>query len=115
MKKVLSIAAVIALGASITPAATPQSGKVTSMTSVSCGTKKQGKKESTDLMCQQYTVRTNTSEYQVRQQKPSNSQIIPADTPITYTIDKDKMKLKVNGKTYTFLIVGNTALGAGTN
>lgn len=88
----------------------PMAGTIISETSVACGTKKQGKKESTDLLCQQYVIRTATTEYQVRQAKPSNQAIIPANTPIQFTLDKDKMKLKANDKKYEFLVVGNSAI-----
>jgi hypothetical protein len=92
----------------------PTAGTIISETSVDCGTKKQSKKESTALVCQQYVIRTATSEYQVRQPKPSNQAIIPANTPIEFTLDKNKMKFKVNGKKYEFLVVGNSAIGAQT-
>lgn len=90
----------------------PMSGTIISEQSVDCGTKKQGKKSTTDLLCQQYTVRTSTTEYQVRQPKPSDQAILPANTPIEFTIDKDKMKFKSNGKSYEFLVVGASAIGA---
>ncbi len=75
--------AVAVLGASIGSAAeTPMTGTIISETSVDCGTKKQGKKESTNLLCQQYTVRTATAEYLIRQPKSANKEILPANTPI---------------------------------
>lgn len=90
----------------------PQSGTVISHTSVDCGTKKTGKKTSASLLCQQYVVRTATTEYQIRQPKPAEQSIIPPNTPIQFTLDKDKMKFKANGKKYEFLIVGTSALSA---
>ena len=42
--------------------------------------------------------------------KRSQQGILPANTPIQFTIDKDKMKFKLNGKKYEFLIVGTSAL-----
>ena len=84
---------------------TPQSGN-------NCGTKKQGKKTSTALLCQQYVVRTATTEYQIRQQKPGDQAILPANTPIQFTLDKDKMKFKVNGKKYEYIVVGASAITA---
>ena len=39
-------------------------------------------------------------EYLIRQEKPSNSAIIPANTPIEYNLSKNKMKFKANGKKY---------------
>ena len=91
---------------------TPMAGTIISEQSVDCGTKNKGKKSSTDVVCQQYVVHTSTTEYQIRQPKPKDEAIIPANTPIQFTIDKDKMKFKVNGKGYEFLIVGTSALGA---
>jgi hypothetical protein len=94
---------------------TPMAGTIISEQSVDCGTKNKGKKgktSSTDVVCQQYVVHTSTTEYQIRQPKPKDEAIIPASTPIQFTIDKDKMKFKVNGKGYEFLIVGTSALGA---
>ena len=89
-------------------------GTIVSEASVDCGTKKQGKKESTDLLCQEYTVRTPTTEYKIRQEKPADKTILPANTPIEFTIDKSKMKFKANGKKYEYLIVATSALGADT-
>jgi hypothetical protein len=112
MKKKL-LATVLVIGTSFSSAAEqPTAGTIISMASVDCGTKKQGKNESTALSCQQYTVRTATTEYQIRQQKPSDQTILPANTPIEFTLDKNKMKFKVNGKKYEYLVVGTSAIGA---
>ena len=115
MKKSLLVVAVLVVGATFSSAAEqPMPGTIVSEASVDCGTKKQGKKESTDLLCQQYTVRTASTEYKIRQQKPSDKTILPANTPIEFTLDKDKMKFKVNGKKHEYLIVGTSAIGAQT-
>ena len=90
----------------------PVAATIISMQSVDCGTKKEGKNNSTALVCQQYLVRTATNEYQIRQPKPSEQAILPANTPIEFTLDKDKMKFKLNGKKYEFLIVGTSAIQA---
>jgi len=113
LRKLLAIAAFF-LGATMClPAKNPpMSGTIISEQSVDCGTKKQGKKSTTDLLCQQYTVRTSTTEYQVRQPKPSDQAILPANTSIEFTLDKDKMKFKWNGKSYEFLVVGTSAINA---
>jgi hypothetical protein len=88
----------------------PSAGKIVSMQSVSCGSKKENKNTSTSLVCQQYVVHTATTEYAIRQPKPSEQEVLPANTPIEFTLDKDKMKFKVNGKKYQFLVVGTSAL-----
>jgi len=113
MKKTILAAAILVIGASFSAAGQhPMTGTIISEVSVDCGSKNQGKKQSTDLLCQQYTVRTDTTEYQIRQPKPSAKAILPANTPIEFTLDKDKMKFKVDGKGYEYLVVGTSALGA---
>lgn len=102
-------------GASVAMAGeAPTPATIISESSVPCGSKQQNKKQSTSLLCQQYTVRTSTTEYQIRQEKPSEKDILPPNTPIEFTVSKDKMKFKVNGKKYEFLVVGTSAVGAQT-
>jgi len=90
---------------------TPMSGTIISMQSVECGSKKKGK-TSTSLLCHQYVVRTDSSEYQFRQQKPAEEHVFPANTAIQFTLDKNKAKFKVDGKKYEYLVVGTSALPA---
>jgi len=112
MRKLSVVLGVSLLAASISWADSQvKTGTIVSQTSVSCGEKK-SKKSSTDVLCQQYTVHTDTVEYQIRQQKPGDMDIIPPNTPIEYTINKNKMKFKANGKKYEFLIVGSLAMPA---
>ena len=102
--------AVVLLSLTCLAASTPQDGTIISMQSVECGTKQEGKDKSTHLLCQQYLIRTTTTEYQIRQPKPSEQSILPANTPIQFTLDKNKMKFKLNGKNYEFLIVGTAGI-----
>jgi len=88
----------------------PTPGTIVAEKSVDCGSKNNGKKSSTAIVCQQYLVRTATTEYEVRQPKPSDQAIIAAKFAIEFTLDKDKMKFKLNGKKYEFLIVGTSAI-----
>ncbi|HTQ95508.1 MAG TPA: hypothetical protein VMH89_01805 [Candidatus Acidoferrum sp.] len=93
----------------------PTTGTIISEKSVECGTKNKGKKtikSSTAVLCQQYVVHTTTTEYEIRQPKPSSQAIIPANSAIQFAINKDKMKFKLNGKSYQFLIVGTSAIAA---
>jgi len=62
------------------------------------------------VLCHQYIVRTSSTEYQIRQPKPSEEAILPPNTSIQFTVDKQKMKFKANGKKYEYLVVGMTAL-----
>jgi hypothetical protein len=87
----------------------PKSGTIVSENSVDCGSKKQGKKQQTDLMCQEYVLRTETTEYHIRQPKQKDQAMLPLNAPVQFTMDKDKMKLKVEGKSYQFLVVSEAA------
>jgi hypothetical protein len=112
MWRPISTLAVLVLGACFVSAdQRPVPATIVSESSVDCGSKKQGKKQSTDLLCQEYVVRTDTTEYHIRQAKPAEKEILPANTPIEFTLNKDKMKFKANGKKYEFLVVGTSALG----
>ena len=106
----LTLAATVFCGLTCFAGEVPTSGTIVSEKSVDCGSKNNGKKSSTAIVCQQYLVRTSTTEYEVRQPKPSEQAIIPANSPIEFTLDKDKMKFKLNGKKYEFLIVGTSAI-----
>jgi hypothetical protein len=115
MKKQFVVLAAAVLGVTcICAAKDPEAATIVSEKSVECGTKNQGKKKSTEVLCQEYTVRTATTEYQIRQEKSADKAIIPANTTIEYTLNKDKMKFKANGKSYEYLVVGTSAIGAPT-
>ena len=112
MKMFLTVFAFLFLAAAVASAAPkPQPGTILSHTSVACGTKK-SKKQDIDLLCQQYVVRSGTTDYTIRQPKPSDQTIIPLNAPIQFTLDKNKMKFKVDGKKYEYLVVGTSALPA---
>ena len=109
MKKSLMLLAALFLSATVATAGPkPQSGNILSHTSVACGAKK-SKKQDIDLLCQQYVVRSGTTDYTIRQPKPSEQAIIPLNTAIQFTLDKNKVKFKVNGKSYEFLVTGQAA------
>lgn len=90
----------------------PLSGKIISEQSVDCGTKKQSKKEQTELLCQEYIVRTATTEYHIRQPKQKDQTLLPVNSPVEFVMDKEKMKLKVQGKQYVFVVVSETAMAS---
>lgn len=111
MKKGLFLLAAGVFFAPLVPAAnTTQTGTVISENSVNCGSK--GSKKKLDLLCQDYVVRTASVEYHVRQQKPSDKALVPVNTTIAFTIDKDKIKFKIDGKSYEYVIVSEAAIGA---
>jgi hypothetical protein len=111
MKKGLLLFAATAFSAILAQAAnTPQTATVISENSVNCG--KQGGKKSIDLLCQDYVIRTETVEYHIRQNKPSNKALVPVNTKIEFVTDKDKIKFKVDGKSYEYVIVSEAAIVA---
>jgi len=90
MKRTLLLSAAALLAASFVQAGEkPQTGTIISESSVDCGSKTDKHKTSTELLCQEYVVRTATTDYHVRQQKPSNQALIPvtpaSNSPSTRT------------------------------
>ena len=114
MNKPLLLAAVLLCGAALAEAGTPQFGTIISENSVPCGSVEKGKKNkhTTDVLCQEYVVRTAGVDYHIRQLKPANKALIPVNTPVEFTLAKDKMKFKANGKSYEYLIVSEAAVSA---
>jgi hypothetical protein len=75
-------------------------GRVASMYSVPCGQTKihKGKAEVT---CEQYTVRTDSMTYRIRQQTPKKVNLLPVGQEIYFRINKNRMLIKgytLNGK-----------------
>jgi len=112
MKKMHLLAVGLLLAAIPAAAKDPQSGTIISENSVACGSQIKNKKQTTDVLCQEYVVRSETTEYHVRQEKPADKALIPVNTSIEFTLDKDKMKFKANGKKYEYVIVSETAAPA---
>lgn len=117
MKKPFMLAAVLLLEGTLLHAGNkPQYGTIVSENSVACGsTVEKGKKNkqmTVEVLCQEYVVRTIDTDYHVRQMKPADKALIPVNTPVEFSLDKDKMKFKANGKSYEYLIVSETAVSA---
>ena len=91
----------------------PKLGTILSHTSVACGTKK-SKKQDVDLLCQQYVVRSGATDYTIRQPKPDEQEIIPLNSAIQFTLDKNAMKFKLNGTSFKFMVVSQAASSAAT-
>ena len=109
MKKSLTLSAALFLTAAVASAGPqPQPGTILSYTSVACGAKK-SKKKDIDILCQQYVLRSGTTDYTIRQPKPSDQTLIPINTAVQFTLDKTKVKFKVNGKSFEFIVVGQAA------
>ena len=112
MKKTLLLLTMVAVLSAVGSAADKEMhGTIISENSVSCGSEGKGKKQ-TELMCQEYVIRTDTTEYHVRQEKESHKALLPVNAPVELTLKKDKMKFKVEGKEYEMLVVSESAVPA---
>jgi hypothetical protein len=114
MKKTFLLGAVVFCGAIPLQAGNkPQNGTIISENSVACGSTvekgKKNKQTSVEVLCQEYVVRTGGTDYRIRQAKPADKALIPINTPIEFTLDKDKIKFKANGKSYEYLVVSEAA------
>ena len=109
MRKSLTLFAFLFLSAAITSAGPqPQPGTILSHTSVACGVKK-SKKNDIDVLCQQYVLRSGTTDYTIRQPKPDEQHVIPLNTPIQFTLDKNMMKFKFSGTSFKFMVISQAA------
>jgi predicted P-loop ATPase len=113
MRNVFLVLSVLTCGFGVASAKDAMQGTLISENSVQCGSQAKGKK-STDVMCQEYVIRTASTEYHVRQEKEAHKEMLPVNAPVELTINKDKMKFKVNGKSYEMMIVSEAAAPAGT-
>ncbi len=114
MRKAVLLGSALAIGLTMTAAAKDNvmQGTLISENSVQCGSQANGKKKTVEMMCQEYVIRTETTEYHVRQEKEAHKAMLPVNAPVELTIKKDKAKFKVNGKEYEMLVVSESAAPA---
>jgi hypothetical protein len=113
-KTILLLAVVVVLGAGAAAAKDKDmQGTIVSESSVPCGSEAKSKKQTVPMMCQEYVIRTDATDYHVRQEKEEHKALLPVNAPVELTLSKDKMKFKVNGKGYEMLIVSESAAPAG--
>ncbi|HTW56936.1 MAG TPA: hypothetical protein VMD99_02275 [Terriglobales bacterium] len=112
MKNIFPALALVALGLTVASAKdSATQGTIVSENSVPCGSQAKGKKTS-EMMCQEYVIRTATTDYHVRQEKEAHKEILPISAPVELSLSKDRMKFKVNGKSFEMLIVSEAAAPA---
>ncbi|MGA1987633.1 MAG: hypothetical protein ABSG72_15310 [Candidatus Sulfotelmatobacter sp.] len=109
---ILTLAVLLGLGLTAAAKENVMQGTIVSENSVPCGSQAKGKKQTTELMCQEYVIRTEATEYHVRQEKEAHKEMLPVNAPVELSINKDKMKFKVNGKSYEMLVVSESAAPA---
>jgi hypothetical protein len=110
MRKTYMLAAGVVLIAIPAAGKETQAGTIVSENSVACGSQVKNKKETAEVLCQEYVVRTETTEYHIRQEKHADQELIPVNTSIAFTLNKDKMKFRASGKKYEYLVVSETAV-----
>ena len=110
----LSVAVIFAAATLAQAASAPQPGTIVSEQSVNCG-EKGGHKKSLDLLCQEYVVHTASTDYHVRQEKPGDKALVPVNTEVLFSLDKDKMKFKLDGKSYEYVVVSEAAVAGVPN
>src|SRR5204863_6772422 len=103
---------VVLLASSLVEAREPrhyQSGKLMKMESVECGMdEKNGKSiagemlgtgsahmKTKELLCQQYTLETETLDYTIRPKDEKHPALLPVGEKAQFRLDNDKMKLRV--------------------
>jgi hypothetical protein len=109
---ILTLAVLLGLGLTAAAKENVMQGTIVSENSVPCGSQAKGKKQTLELMCQEYVIRTEATEYHVRQEKEAHKEMLPVNAPVELSINKDKMKFKVNGKSYEMLVVSESAAPA---
>jgi len=113
-KTFLLLAVSLVLGTSVASAKDKDmQGTIVSENSVPCGSEAKSKKQSVQMMCQEYVIRTDATDYHVRQEKEEHKALLPVNAPVELMLSKDKMKFKVNGKGYEMLVVSESAAPAG--
>ena len=113
MRKMCLILTVVALGTIVAAAKdSVMQGTIVSESSVACGSEAKGHKKTVEMMCQEYVIHTDTTEYHVRQEKEAHKELLPVNASVELTISKDKVKFKLNGKGYEMLIVSESAAPA---
>ena len=112
VRNTVLLLAALTLAMTLTAAAKDEmQGTLISENSVQCGSQAKGKKQM-ELMCQEYVIRTDATEYHVRQEKAGHKEMLPMNAMAEMTIHKDRMKFKVNGKEYEMLVVSESAAPA---
>ena len=111
MRKTFLLLVMVALGVSAAAAKDKEmQGTLVSENSVVCGSEAKSKKQTVAVMCQEYVIRTATTEYHVRQEKEAHKSMLPVNAPVELQLSKDKMKFKVEGKSYEMLVVSESAV-----
>ncbi len=84
---------------------------LTAMNAVPCGSQQKRHKKTREMLCQEYVLQTDTTEYHIRQKEEKHTEILPVGAQAEFRIEKDTMKLRVpagTGKELEYVIVSVT-------
>ena len=86
---------------------TYQQATLTAMNNVPCGTQQKRHKKTREMLCQEYVLQTDSTEYHIRQKQEKHTELLQIGATADYRIEKDTMKLRVpagSGKEREFVI-----------
>ncbi|MGD0008142.1 MAG: hypothetical protein ABSE93_06325 [Terriglobia bacterium] len=91
-----------------------QTATIVSMNSVPCGTQAGHHKETHELLCHEYVLRSGSTEYHIRQKEEKKTDLLAIGQQATFTIYKDRMRLHATttsgkSKDFEFALVLITA------
>lgn len=81
---------------------------LTAMNAVPCGSQQKRHKKTREMLCQEYVLQTDTTEYHIRQKQEKHTDILPIGSQCDFRIEKDTIKLRVptgTGKEVEYVIV----------
>jgi hypothetical protein len=113
MKTTLALILALSLTAVVGAAKekTYQQATLTAMNSVPCGSQQKRHKKTREMLCQEYVLQTDSTEYHIRQKQEKHTDLLQIGSTADYRIEKDTMKLRVpagSGKEKDFFIVSVT-------
>jgi hypothetical protein len=113
MKTILALMLALSLGGVVAVAKehSYQQGTLTAMNAVPCGEQQKRHKKTREMLCQEYTLQTDTTEYHIRQKQEKHTSLLQIGSAADFRIEKDTMMLRVPaglGKEREFVIVSVT-------
>jgi hypothetical protein len=73
-----------------------QKGTIVSMNAVSCGVKVGHRKESGEMLCNEYVLRSGSTEYHVQQKQAKKAELLAVGQQITFTVHDHRIHLRAN-------------------
>jgi len=98
MKRSLFLIPVLLAGLTQAKELNYEQATIVSMNSVPCGTQAKGHKKTQELLCHEYVLRSDTTEYHIRQKQEKSSALLPVGQQAQFAIQKDRMKLRYTDK-----------------